>query len=308
MARRAKANAKVVRADASSRAGAGGKSKRRVECERIARERASRQRMQALRRRFMLSAGALVASVIIGSSLWGWKNGIVQQAVEQTENGMIRLTAAHGFVVKDIYLEGRESVSADAIRRAAGVRQGDPIFAASPEEVKTRLESIPAIRVAQVERVLPGALHIHIVERRPVAVWQHEGQLNLIDDKGVVMSGGEAAKHPGLLLVVGDDAPEHAVELLSVLGSEKELFQQVKAAIRVGNRRWNVRFHNGVEVKLPEHDLAAAWSRLSGMQQAQKVLERNVVAIDLRLSDRVYFKLPVSAPNVGAGGKTASAI
>lgn len=307
MARRAKANAKIVRNSAARGAGVG-KSKRRVECERIARERAARQRMQTLRRRFMLGAGALVASVVIGSSLWGWKNGIVQQAVEQTQNGIVRLSAARGFVVKDMYLEGRETISVDAIRRAAGVNRGDPIFAASPEEVKERLESIPGVREAQVERVLPNALHIHIVERRPVAIWQHDGQLNLIDDKGVVMSEAAANQHPNLLLVVGDDAPEHAVELMRVLGTEKDLFHQVKAAIRVGNRRWNIRFLNGVEVKLPEHDIAAAWGRLSGMQQAQKVLERNVVAIDLRLSDRVYFKLPVSAPSVVAGGKASSAI
>ncbi len=306
MARRAKANAKIVRAE-SVRA-SGGKSKRRQECERIARERASRQRFQTLRRRCSLAALALTTLFVVGCSVWGWQQGIMQQAAEQMHRGIVRTTAARGFVVKDIYLEGRESVPVNIVRQAAGLHQGDPLFATSVADIKQRLETIPAIRTAQVERVLPSTVHIHIVERHPVALWQHGGQLNLIDDNGVVMSGGDAARHGNLMLVVGEDAPEHAVELLTVMASEKDLMRQVKAAVRVGGRRWNVRFANGVEVKLPERDLAAAWSRLSFMQQAQKMLERNVVAIDLRLSDRVYFKLPVSTPEMAPGGKVASAI
>jgi cell division protein FtsQ len=268
------------------------KTTRQRESERVVRERAARQRRQRVFRICGLSLALLVSIAALGYGLWGWQSGLYQQMAEQMQRGTVRLSARAGFVVKDIYLDGRETVTLDAIRRTAQIELGQPLFATSVSELKARLESIPAIKVAHIERLLPSGIHIHIVERKPIAIWQHEQQLHLIDDNGVVMAGSDMKRWGKLLLVVGPDAPEHSVELLHVLATEPDLFNQIKAAIRVGGRRWNIRFHNGVEVKLPEKNLEKAWSRLVNMQQAQKVLERDIVAIDLRLADRVYVKQP----------------
>ena len=282
------------------------KSTRQRESERVARERAARQRRQRIVRISAISFASVLAVGACGYGFWGWKSGFVQEVGAQTQRGMVMLSARMGFVVHDIYLEGRETVSLEAIRRTAQIERGDPLFAASPQEIKARLETIPAIKVAEIERMMPGAIHIHITERKPIALWQNDGQMHLIDDNGVVMTAGDIAKWSNLLLVVGPDAPKHSSELLTILGKNPELFKQIKAAVRVGGRRWNIRFHNGVEVKLPEQNVAEAWNRLAEMQQAQNVLERDIVAIDLRLADRVYFKLPVSTEPAAPVKKAAS--
>ena len=100
-----------------------------------------------------------------------------------------------------------------------------------------------------------------IVERRPMALWQREKKLSLIDDEGVLITSQELRRFAHLLVVVGKNAPAHAASLIEILAKEPNLKKRVTAAVRVGDRRWNVQMDNGIYVRLPEkrrrHRLAA---------------------------------------------------
>ena len=65
--------------------------------------------------------------------------------------------------------------------------------------------------------------------------------------------------------------------------------------MRVGGRRWSVRFKNGVEARLPEKDPAASWTRLAKLAREHDVLDRDIKVIDLRLPDRLYVRLSPEA-------------
>ena len=69
-----------------------------------------------------------------------------------------------------------------------------------------------------------------------------------------------------------------------------ELARKVKAAVRVGGRRWDIQLENRIDVKLPEADAIAAWVQLSEMQDRHQLLDTNVSVIDLRLSDRIIVR------------------
>ena len=73
-----------------------------------------------------------------------------------------------------------------------------------------------------------------------------------------------AAISPTLPLIVGDGAPEHAAEaLFDLLGDAAGAADRVSAAVRVGERRWNLRLDNGIDVKLPEDGAGRAWRELA---------------------------------------------
>jgi cell division protein FtsQ len=158
--------------------------------------------------------------------------------------------------------------------------------------VKDRLEAIPSVYMAAVERRLPGNLHLAIVERQPVAIWQNNGEHLLVDRLGRTIPGSIAG-FEDLPLVVGDGAGGHADELLSMLGTEPELASRVKAAVRVANRRWNLMLDDaqkGVEVRLPEDQPEAAWRRLAQLERERALSARQVSMIDLRTPDRMVLK------------------
>ena len=103
-----------------------------------------------------------------------------------------------------------------------------------------------------------------------------------------------------LPLLVGADVPRHALKLISMLDSEPELRPRVAAAVLVRGRRWNVRLNGGIDVRLPETDARAAWAQLAQMQREQGVLERDVIAIDLRMPDRLVVRTaPGAKPRRG---------
>src|SRR5262249_10251565 len=98
-----------------------------------------------------------------------------------------------------------------------------------------------------------------------------------------------------LPMVVGDDAPAHAESLLLLLATEPELMARVAAAVRIGQRRWTLHLDNGVDVALPEEDAASAWARLAALERSDRVLERDVAALDLRQPDRLIARLGTEA-------------
>jgi cell division protein FtsQ len=153
------------------------------------------------------------------------------------------------------------------------------------------------VRSATVERRLPAAIHVRLIERRPLALWQHRGRISVIDRGGEVISGAEPKAFTRLLLVVGADAPDHTPDLLAMLNGEPELRTRVSAAVRVRGRRWNLHLDDGIDVRLPEQDPAAAAEREHG------VLGRDVAIIDLRLPDRLVVRTTSEAAPKRAPGR-----
>ena len=157
-----------------------------------------------------------------------------------------------------------------------------------------RLEEIGWIASARVERHLPDTIRVSIVERVPVAIWQRKGDFVLVDASGVVIGRDGIDRYRGLKVVVGDDAPEHAQALMDILSEHPALMARVKAAVRSGGRRWNLRMDNGIDIRLPETDAFIAWDRLAKYEAQHKLLARDIGSIDLRLPDRVVVKVKQS--------------
>jgi cell division protein FtsQ len=74
----------------------------------------------------------------------------------------------------------------------------------------------------------------------------------------------------------------------------------VRAAVLVGERRWNLRLKNGIDVQLPESDVAAGLERLVALDREKSLITRDIVAIDLRLPDRVTVRLSDAAAQARA--------
>jgi cell division protein FtsQ len=244
-------------------------------------------------RRNVLAAGAAAILVAIaGGGWWLVHTGIIADAVAATEPRLLAATAAAGFAVADVQVEGRQRASREAILTALGVRQGMPILAIDPMLAKRRLESLSWIRSASIERRLPDTLYIRIVERQPLALWQRQGKLVVVDRDGAALPTEPGSGVDKLIVLVGPDAPKEAAALLDMLAGEPELAQHVAAAVRVGGRRWNLRLDSNVDVALPEENPIAAWHRLAELEHSDGILERDIEMVDLRLPDRLVVRTP----------------
>jgi cell division protein FtsQ len=206
------------------------------------------------------------------------------------------LTANAGMRITDIVIEGRANTPEPLLRGALGFSKGDPIIGFSLEQARMRIEKLPWVAHATVERRLPGTIVIALSERRPFAIWQNQGRYVLIDRDGQPVTDEQVARFRDLPLIVGPGAPEAARVLLDALTDRPAIQGRVVAAMRISERRWNLRMKNGTDILLPEGHEVEALDRLLQLQQDTALLDRPLEAIDMRLADRLVLR-----PQAGTG-------
>jgi cell division protein FtsQ len=239
-------------------------------------------------------AGGLYGGVLLSQLPIG------QSAIQYAADRLIDGSARFGLVVTDVRVEGRETTDRETILTALGAGPGTPILAMSPRHAKMQLENLPWVRSAVVERRLPDTLYVRLVERKPLALWQHGGKIELIDREGAIIPVTRLDRFAKLPMVVGDGAANHAAELVDMLAGEPDLASRVNAAIRVGNRRWNLRIDNAIDVLLPADSPANAWAQLARLERSNAILKRNVQEVDLRLPDRLVLRVAPEPPKEAA--------
>jgi len=248
------------------------------------------------RRRRRIGAAVLLAAGL-GGAAWLWTSGTVARQVARAGDALLQATADSGFKVADVLVEGRVRTPPGTLLQVLGVTRDAPILAFDPHAARRRLEALPWVRTVSVERRLPDLIYVRLSEREPIALWQDDGRLSVIDRDGAVIDGAAPEAFAQLPVLVGRDAPAHAAELLRMLAAAPDLGAKVVAAVRVHGRRWNLRFDNGIDVRLPEKQPTLAWTQLARIEREHGLLERDVTTIDLRLPDRLVVRTaPGAAP------------
>lgn len=234
----------------------------------------------------------LLVGLAAGGGWRVWQSGWVPDVLEKAKWAVIKASTEVGFKVNEILVIGRSETKQKDLLNAVRLARGAPIFAFDLEAAQKRIEALPWIKKATVERMLPDTVLLNVEEHKPLVLWQHKGDFALIGTDGEVILRKGLERFSDLLVVVGPDAPKHASKLLEALATEPELMRLVKAAVRVGGRRWNLRLKGDIDVRLPENNAAAAWTRLAEYEKTHQVLERDVRILDLRLPDRLIVRKP----------------
>lgn len=263
-------------------------------------KRPSATRLWFKKRRAWLRGIGMVtlAGVAVGAGVLGVIALDPMARVRETTSWLAELGRGPGLSVQEIRIEGREFAPREALLAAIGITPGDAILDFDPGAAKQRLEQIAWVEDAHVERRLPGTILIRINERRAFAVWQREGRFSVIDREGRVMATERLEAFGPLPLVVGVGAERVAAPMIDLLRSAPEIADRVQAIIRVSERRWNLRLQNGADIMLPEGHEEAAITRLAELQARDKLLDRPLAAVDMRLPDRLVVRMqaPVTPP------------
>ncbi len=258
-----------------------------------ARNRSPAQRWRAAVKRWWPLAGSLTAATVAVVALF--VSGAADKRWAETRQLFADATAEMGFSVERVYATGRFQTDRQTLIEALGVDIHQPIFEISLETARQRVEALPWVSEASVERRLPDTIILRIDERTPLALWQNDGRIAVVDDNGDVIDGARPQDFRELLLVVGPDAADVAADLIAVMNLVPEVRDRVRAAVRIGNRRWNLKLNDGIDVQLPEDDLDGALYRLADLDKAEQLLARDVQAVDLRLPDKLVLRLTPEA-------------
>jgi cell division protein FtsQ len=249
--------------------------------------------IDVLERRLPRRAGVIATLLLLGTSagLGVVKGGHVQQVSVSLSDTRNALANSAGFRITSVVINGRRQLSQDEVLAIGGVNGRSSLLFLDAASVRERLKANPWISEATVLKLYPGELRIELVERKAFALWQQGGRLSVISDDGAVLEPYVSASFLALPLVVGKGAETHARDFLALLSHYPQVNSVTKAAIFVGERRWNLRLNEGLDVRLPEHGVGNALAALSALEKEDHLFSKDIVAVDLRLPDRLVVQL-----------------
>ena len=196
-----------------------------------------------------------------------------------------------GMAAQEITITGLEHHEPETLLSAIGVQPGGSLMGFDAVQARNILQNLDWVQSAKVQRLFPNQLVVEVKEREPFAIWQRGAAYYVIDKSGAAMSGLEASQMVRLPLVTGEGANSAAAELINQLSAYPDIMLQVKAAARVGSRRWTLYLDNGITVQLPERDWQQAIAMADQLNKTQQILARGIRSLDLRLPGRVTVEV-----------------
>ncbi|MDO9297945.1 cell division protein FtsQ/DivIB [Bradyrhizobium sp.] len=261
-------------------------------------EREQPNRLIAFLERYLPNRAGVAATVLLllGSTGFGIVRGghldDFTAALSDTRNAIAN---SAGFRITAVAINGRKQLTQDEVLAIGGVNGRSSLLFLDAATVRDKLKANPWIGEATVLKLYPGQLQIDIVERSAFALWQNDGRLAVIADDGAVLEPYLSRRFISLPLVVGKGADTRARDFLALLDRYPQVKSQTKAAILVGERRWNLRLKDGLDIRLPEHDVGNALAALSKLDREDRLFSRDIVAVDMRLPDRLTVQLSEDA-------------
>ena len=247
---------------------------------------AARERL-GLNRPILVLTGSLVALTIVAAWFIG---GYERAAIGAVDRGVAMVSSDAGFGISNLRLSGENRTSPQSILAVLNFRPGQSIFGADLQIARERLLELPWIASVDISRRYPDTISVHIVEKRPFALWQSSNGLDVIERSGAIVTKASLAEFRGLPIFIGD-APNGGDELVDAIDGHKALMTRVRAMERISQRRWNLILDDGVVVKLPENDWKQQLDVLEHLIADKAVLERDITEIDLRSRENYFFVL-----------------
>jgi cell division protein FtsQ len=228
--------------------------------------------------------GLIVATIGYGMALGG-----------QWKPFLDTLSSVFGFGIETIEINGLIEANSEEIADRIDVGLHTSLLMLNAEAARARIAEIPWVADVEVRKVYPDKLVVNLTERHAFALWQEDGQLKVVDQTGAVMTSILEPQHGGLPLVVGTGANGHAKDGVALIRAEPSLTPRIKAAQFVAERRWNLITDEGVEIRLPEENPLAALAKVAELDRTKHLLDRDIVAVDMRATDRILVKLSDAA-------------
>ncbi|MDR3421123.1 MAG: cell division protein FtsQ/DivIB [Xanthobacteraceae bacterium] len=240
----------------------------------------------------------IAGSILLLAATLGYgaiAGGHVADVVAWLKDARDEAANAAGFRIAAVSLTGPKEVSREEVLTTAGVTGRASLLFLDADAARARLMANPWIADAAVLKLYPDRLQITITERQAFALWQENGRVSVIAADGTVLEPFVEDRYLGLPLVVGRGAERQAKDFLAVIDRYPDIRGVLRASVLIAQRRWNLRLNNGIDVRLPEGDVALALECLVMLDREKKLLSRDIVAVDLRLPDRVSVRLSDAA-------------
>lgn len=192
----------------------------------------------------------------------------------------------------EVRVEGTQRLDPDTVREAADLPLGTSTLRLRLGDARERVEALPLVATATVDRLDPLTVLVSVTERVPLAVVRGRGGFALIDDDGVVVAAG---REDGLPLIDLGSAPPPApgdhVRDLPALANAHRALRELPGPLRTEVAQYRAIADDALTLELVNGTLV-------DFGRAERVDEkaRSLGAVLDDLGDRVVATIDVRAP------------
>lgn len=239
------------------------------------------------RLRLILTLG-IPSLVIICGTLVLLLNINLHENIEALKKDLKRaLVERPEFMIKVASVDGASDELAHEIREIMPLDFPVSYFDLDIKYLHKVLNDIPAVASAAIKVTVSGVLQIDISERTPAFIWRKDDVISVIDEKGkFIRLATSRLDYPELPLVVGEAANLSIADISSLMEDNQYFLDQVRAFVRVGERRWDLVLDNNLRIMLPQTEFLAAFDRLMLMNHTGSLFSNQLSTIDMRLVER----------------------
>lgn len=206
------------------------------------------------------------------------------------------------FMVSLMAIDGASEPVAEAIRGMLPVTLPASSFRIDLAALRATIAQIDAVASAELRIRKGGVLQVTVAERVPAVLWRRGGSLEMLDATGHrVATLLDRSARPDLPVIAGEGAETRVAEALAILDVARPVQARIRGLVRMGERRWDLVLDRDQRILLPETDPESAIRRVIALDQAEDLLGRDLVVVDLRNEQRPTIRLAAPA----AGGTEA---
>lgn len=242
--------------------------------------------------RRLVNLGVPMAVGVFAASTLLAEFDVRERAVELYAQAREAIIAQPQFVITSIVVPDVSEDLAEQITVAAFVPLPASSLDVNVNLVRERIESLDAVERARVKTLAGGVLEIRAIERIPVIVWRSQTGLQMLDRNGVrVAEVDSRLRRPDLPLIAGEGAELHVPEALALFDDAHQVMERVRGLVRIGERRWDLVLNRDQVIRLPEQEPSDALRRVMALDQAEDLLGRDLVIVDMRDIRRPVLRL-----------------
>ncbi len=236
-----------------------------------------------------LALGFLALTIFFGVYSGGHGNAVLSSAASTA-----------GLKVDAIRISGQIETTEGDVLSALDLNNHGALLGLDLQEARTRVLNLPWVEQVSLRKYFPDRLDVTLVEKKPFAVWQQDGQFRVIESDGKVISRIAGFSRPESRLamlprIIGKGAEKRAPELFTLVSSYPSIVSRVSSFVRVADRRWDIRLRNDIVVQLPELNESSALAVVVKMDRERQLLSRAINVVDMRLTDRMVLRMEPDA-------------
>lgn len=208
---------------------------------------------------------------------------------------VVYLRTAPRFEVQKLSVSGLKHVEENDVLSKAGFEVGINVFRVKLDEVRERVEELPWVRHALVERVLPDQIVIKIVEREAVGLARIRGEVYEFDAEGKILAPDalSGASFPILDGMRADDPEGNSRKVETYQKVIDDLGQTALSEIHINDAGevTVVSASDPLMVDLGAADIRSRWIKYLQLKPDIQQQYPRAVRVDLRFKNQVIIRM-----------------